>query len=89
MLRKACGALLLFVLTAAVSLAQQGGYLDVDIARVKPEKRAAFDDVIKKMVDANRRHNGDIWLALEVVRRAEHGGLQQFARELRGRREEL
>jgi len=66
MLRKACGALLLFVLTAAVSLAQQGGYLDVDIARVKPEKRAAFDDVIKKMVDANRRHNGDIWLALEV-----------------------
>ena len=67
MLRKALGALLFFLLTTAVGLAQQqGGYLDVYIARVKPEKRAAFDDVNKKMVDANRRHNGDIWLALEV-----------------------
>jgi len=67
MLRRAFGALLLVLLTTAVGLAQQqGGYLDVYIARVKPEKRAAFDDVNKKIVDANRRHNGDIWLALEV-----------------------
>ena len=67
MLRKACGALLLFVLTAAVGLAQQqGGYLDVFVARVKPEKRAEFDAVNKKMVDANRRHKGDMWVALET-----------------------
>ena len=67
MLRRAFGALLFFVLTTAVGLAQQqGGYLDVYVARVKPEKRAAFDEVNKKWADANRRHNGDLWLALEV-----------------------
>jgi quinol monooxygenase YgiN len=67
MLRRAFGALLFAALTTAVGLAQQqGGYLDVYIARVKPEKRVAFDEVNKKMADANRRHNGDIWLALEV-----------------------
>ena len=65
MMRKACGALVFAVLTAAVGLAQQpGGYLDLFVARVKPEKRAEFDAVNKKMVDANRRHNGDQWLAL-------------------------
>ena len=67
MLRKVCGALLCAVLTAAGGLAQEqaGGYLDQFVARVKPEKRAEFDAVNKKMVDANRRHNGDQWLALE------------------------
>jgi len=67
MWRRAFGALLSFVLTTAVGLAQQqGGYLDVYVAKVKPEKRAAFDDVNKKIAEANRRHNGDLWLALEV-----------------------
>jgi quinol monooxygenase YgiN len=67
MLRRAFGALLFVALTTAVGLAQQqGGYLDVYVAKVKPEKRAAFEDVNKKMAEANRRHNGDIWLALEV-----------------------
>jgi len=66
MLRKACGALLLSVLTAAAGLAQQGGYLDVYVAKVKPEKRAEFDAVNKKMAEANRRHKGDTWLALET-----------------------
>jgi len=67
MLRKAFGALLLCVLTTAVGLAQQqGGYLDVYVAKVKPEKRAAFDELNKKMAEANRRHNGDMWLAYEV-----------------------
>jgi quinol monooxygenase YgiN len=69
MLRKVCGALLFAVLTAAIGLAQQqgGGYLDITVARVRPEKRTEFDAVCKKMVDANRRHNGDTWLALEMT----------------------
>jgi hypothetical protein len=67
MMRKVCSALLFAILTAAMGLAQQqGGYLDITVTRVRPEKRAEFDAVCKKMVDANRRHNGDTWLALEV-----------------------
>jgi quinol monooxygenase YgiN len=65
MVRKVCGALLFAVLTAAGGLAQQqGGYLDVFVVKVRPEKWAEFDAVGKKLVDANRRHNGDLWLAL-------------------------
>lgn len=67
MLRKACGVLLFTALTAAMSLAQQEGYLDVYVAHVKPEKRAEFDAVNKRIAEANRRHNGDTWLALETA----------------------
>ncbi len=67
MWRRAYGALLLTALMAAVGLCQQQeGYLDAYIARVKPEKRAEFDTVNKKMADANRRNKGDAWLALET-----------------------
>ena len=53
---------------AAVGLCQQQeGYLDVYVARIKPEKRAEFDSVNKKMADANRRNKGDTWLALETA----------------------
>jgi hypothetical protein len=68
MWRKACGVLLLFVLSTAVGFTQQqGGYLDVFIARIKPDKRADFDAVGRKIAEANRRNSGDIWLALEVA----------------------
>ena len=66
MLRKVCGALVFLVLTAAVGLGQQSGYLDVYVAKVKPDKRAEFDAVGKKIAEANRRNNGDNWIALEV-----------------------
>jgi len=67
-MRKARGALLFAFLTAAVGLAQrQGGYLDLYVARVKPEKRTEFDAINKKMADANRRHKGETWLAYETV----------------------
>ena len=66
MLRRVCGALLFLVLTAAVGLGQQAGYLDVYVARVKPDKRAEFDAVGRKVAEANRRNNGDNWIALEV-----------------------
>jgi hypothetical protein len=58
-------------LGAVCSLAAIGqnpeGYLDVYIAKVKPEKRAEFDAINKKMVDLNRRNKGDYWLAAETM----------------------
>src|SRR5437899_465721 len=43
------------------------GYLDVYIAKVKPEKRAEFDAINKRMVEMNRRNKGDYWLASETM----------------------
>jgi quinol monooxygenase YgiN len=37
-------------------------YIDFYVVKVKPEKRMEFEASIKKMVDANRKHNGDRWL---------------------------
>jgi hypothetical protein len=34
---------------------------------VKPEKRGEFEAIIKKMVDANRKHQGDNWLTSEMM----------------------
>ena len=42
-------------------------YLDVGVVTVKPEKRAEFESIIKKMVDANRKHQGDNWLTSEMM----------------------
>lgn len=68
MWRKVSGALLFAVMTAVLAAGQeQAGYLDVYIAHVKPEKRAEFDAVNKKMTDANRHNNGDNWIALETT----------------------
>src|SRR2546425_11246423 len=58
----------LVVLLAGAALGQgPEGYLDSYIVKVKPEKRADLDGIVKKMVDANRRHKGDNWLASEVI----------------------
>ena len=55
-------------LLAVVAAGQmQDEYLDVFVARVKPDKRAAFDVIEKKIADANRRHKGNTWLASEVI----------------------
>ena len=40
-------------------------YLDEFIVKVKPEKRAEFDAINKKIVALNRRNKGDVWLASE------------------------
>ena len=45
----------------------QGDYLDVYIARVKPDKTADFEALAKKVADANRRNKGDTWLAMQSV----------------------
>ncbi len=45
----------------------QESYLDVYTVQVKPEKRADFDAISKKIVAANRQNSGDNWLAMETV----------------------
>src|SRR6516165_6041293 len=47
----------------AVAQAQEA-YLDEYVAHVRPEKRSAYDALIKKLVAANR-DRGDTWTALE------------------------
>ena len=54
-------------LVAPAAVHAQGDYLDVFIVKVKPEKIAEFQALTKKWIDANRRFNGDHWLALETV----------------------
>jgi hypothetical protein len=60
-------AVALLLLTALAAGQAQEQYLDVYIAQVKPEKRADFDAVTKKMVAANRQSKGDTWLAMETA----------------------
>jgi hypothetical protein len=55
------------VLLAAASLRAQGNYLDVYIAKVKPEKAADAETIAKKIADANRNNNGDHVLAMETL----------------------
>jgi hypothetical protein len=54
-------------LAAPVAVHAQGDYLDVYIVKVKPEKIADFQVLARKWVDANRRFNGDRWLATETL----------------------
>src|SRR6267378_3449669 len=54
-------------LAAPIAVQAQGDYLDVFVVKVKPEKLADFQALTKKWADANRRNNGDRWLALEAV----------------------
>jgi quinol monooxygenase YgiN len=68
MLRRAIWALAAVVcLGAPAGVRAQGDYLDVLIVKVKPEKAADFNAIAKKMADANRRNNGDRWVAMETV----------------------
>jgi hypothetical protein len=59
-------ALVLCLVAPAVTHAQ-GEYLDVYVVKVKPEKLADFEAITKKWIDANRRFNGDTWIAMETV----------------------
>jgi hypothetical protein len=57
----------LLVLAAPVAVRAQGDYLDEYIVKVKPEKVADFTAISKKIADANRRFNGDRWIAMTAV----------------------
>ncbi len=66
--RRALWALAVAVcLAAPVAVHAQGDYLDVFTVKVKPEKLTDFQALSKKFAEANRRFNGDRWLALEAV----------------------
>jgi hypothetical protein len=71
MQRKAIWVSVAVVLLVAWAAGQmqpaQEDYLDVYIAQVKPEKRADFDAIGKKIAAANRQNNGDTWLTMETV----------------------
>jgi hypothetical protein len=55
------------VLAAPVVVRAQGDYLDENIVKVKPEKVADFTANSRKIADANRRFNGDRWIAMETM----------------------
>lgn len=75
--RRALWALAVVVcLAAPIAVQAQGDYLDVFVVKVKPEKLADFQALTKKWADANRRYNGDRWLALEAV--YGEGNIYQF-----------
>jgi hypothetical protein len=68
MKRKAIWTAVAVVLLASLAIGQaQEQYLDVYTVQVKPEKRADFDAINKKIVAANRQNKGDAWLAMETV----------------------
>ena len=68
MFKRAIWALAVAVcLAAPVAVHAQGDYLDVYIVKVKPEKIADFQVLARKWVDANRRFDGDRWLATETL----------------------
>ena len=54
-------------LAAPVAVRAQGDYLDEEIVKVKPEKVAEYNAIVKKVADANRRFNGDRWIAMETL----------------------
>ncbi len=67
-MRGFAGTIALTALLALCAGAQdRDNYLDYFIVKVKPEKRADFDAVAKKVGDANRKNHGDNWLAYETV----------------------
>ncbi len=67
MKRKAMWTAVVLVLLATLAAGQAQQYLDVYTVQVKPEKRAEFDAITKKMGAANRQNKGDAWLTMETV----------------------
>jgi hypothetical protein len=53
------------LLAGSAAAQQKDQYLDILVVKVKPERRADFDALNKRFVEANRT-NGDIWLALST-----------------------
>jgi hypothetical protein len=67
-MRGFAGTIALTALLAVSAAAQdRDNYLDYYIVKVRPEKRADFDAVARKIGDANRKNHGDNWLAYESV----------------------
>ena len=68
MKRKAMWTAVVLVLLATMAAGQeQRQFLDVYTVQVKPDKRAEFDAITKKIVAANHQNQGDFWLTMETV----------------------
>ena len=67
MKRKVMWTAVVLVLLATLAAGQAQQYLDVYTVQVKPEKRAEFDAIAKKIGAANRQNKGDAWLTTETV----------------------
>lgn len=59
-------SLALLATPLAQAQAMMGDYLDVFIVKVRPEKRADFDAIARRIADANRKAKGDSWIAMQV-----------------------
>ena len=57
----------LLSLGSAARSQAQAGYLDVYIAKLKPEKASEAEAIAKKITDANRHNNGDRVLVEQPV----------------------
>jgi hypothetical protein len=64
---------------SAMASAQLSDYLDVYIAHAKPDKRAEFEALTRKVADANRKPKGDKWIGMESV--YGEGNVFQFVSE--------
>ena len=71
MQRKVIGSVIAVVLLGALAVGQaqqaQESYLDVFTVQVKPDKRADFDAIGRKVAAANRQNKGDTWIAMETA----------------------
>ena len=68
MIRRSFAVVFLATLVSGLMTGQDAAmYLDEYTAKVKPEKRAEFDAINKKVAALNRRNNGDTWLATESM----------------------
>ena len=68
MMRRSLAVVFLATLGSGLMTGQDAAtFLDEYICKVKPEKRAEFDAINKKVAALNRRNNGDTWLATESM----------------------
>jgi hypothetical protein len=55
------------LLAAAAAGQTRDNYTDLYIVKVKPDKRAEFDGLARRIAEANARAHGDRWLAYEPI----------------------
>ncbi|OLD62805.1 MAG: hypothetical protein AUI53_00860 [Acidobacteria bacterium 13_1_40CM_2_60_7] len=65
--RAICALAVVLSLAVPAAVRAQENYLDVFTVKVKPEKSADFQAIAKKIADANRRFNGDHFMAIETM----------------------
>jgi hypothetical protein len=57
---------LMWALAVPIAAQAQQRYLEVTMLKIEPGKRADFEAIGKRVADANRRYQGDHWIAMEA-----------------------